>query len=98
VLECAPRLEGLWSIKDVFYIRLSLTLGGCQRVVSRDTCFTSEKVAPDIHITGTWGDPWAGLDPLNNKFFLLGINNLFLFVFFPSLIHAIPRNTSYILI
>ena len=75
-----------------------MTLGGCQRVVSRDTCFTSEKVAADTHITGAWVDPRAGLDHLNNKFLLLGIHNLFLFAFILSVIHAIPRKTSYILI
>jgi len=53
---------------------LSLTLGGGQRVVSRDTCFTSERVAPYIHITGVWVNLRSDLDPLNNKFLLPGIH------------------------
>ena len=52
VLEFAPYHEGMWRIKGVFHICLSLTLGGGYRVDSCDACFTSERGDPDIHITG----------------------------------------------
>jgi len=64
VFECAPRHERMWRIKCVFNTGLGLTLGGGERAVSCDTCFTSEKVAPDTHIT-EWVDPRAGLFPLS---------------------------------
>jgi len=85
----------MWRIKGVIHVRLNLTLVGGQHVVSHDTCFPSEKVAPDTLITRALVDRRAGLDPLNNKFLLPAIHNLFLFAFILSVIHAFTRKTSY---
>jgi hypothetical protein len=91
VPKCAPRYEGMGRIKDVFHVLGNLTLGGGQHVISSDTCFTSEKVAPNTHITGAWVDPRTGLDTLNNTFLLPGIHNLFLFAFILSVIMQFLR-------
>jgi len=97
VLQCARRYEGMWRIKGVFHVRLSLTPGGGQRVDSCGTCFAFENVAPVTHITEMGGSQdWFG--SLDNKFLLPVMHNILLFAFILSAIHAIPRKTIYILI
>ena len=61
MLQCTRRYEGMWRIKGVFHVRLSLTPGGGQLVASCGTCFDFEKVAPDTHITEMGGSQdWFG--------------------------------------